>query len=203
MIQDQVVSNITLLQLLNYPTPHAFLQRIFSRLIALPSGMALPHALSEPPASIIYDKLLLGGATRYRLLVTSSGGGHRTAHAADGSFAYKTRRAGERKEISSPSNPIVPVWMQYGGPDRMYEAVYMGAAVIFEIGLLPRGKAHVAEHDLLTTLSSFEQQQHAQGMAAAASTTKADTMISQNRVMMNGMETSKHVCFYGRYYIIT
>jgi hypothetical protein len=162
VVQSQVVdvSNRTLLKLLDYPSSETFLQRIFARLIVLPSGMALAHALSEPPASIIYGKLLFGGVTRYRLLVSSSGGGHRNTGgdtkddgtSLSSSGLSKTRRAGERKEISSVTNPMVPVWMQYGGPDRMYEAVDMGAAAILEIGLLPRGKAHVAEHLLTASL---------------------------------------------------
>jgi hypothetical protein len=49
-----------------------FLARLRCRLIMLPFGAGLQNRLSELPASIIYDKLLCGGVTRYRLLVSSS-----------------------------------------------------------------------------------------------------------------------------------
>lgn len=106
-----------------------FMPRLGCRLILLPSGTPLSSALWEPPASIIYGKLLYGGVTRYRRLVNSNG--HR-----------EPRKAGERTDIKTgPLDNIVPAWIQYGGADRMYESVDMGPAAVLEVILLPRGQA--------------------------------------------------------------
>lgn len=45
-----------------------FLSRMGAKLILFPSGVALSHPLREPPASLVYGKLLFGGVTRYRRL---------------------------------------------------------------------------------------------------------------------------------------
>lgn len=108
-------------------TREKFLNRMGCRLLLFPSGASLKSPLTEPPASIIYGKLLFGGVTRYRLLVSTNG-------------QRATRRAGERTEVKASIRDHVPVWMQYGGPDRQYEAIDMGAAGILEVLLLPRGQ---------------------------------------------------------------
>lgn len=100
-----------------------FLRRIGCRLVLLPSGMDLDGPLVEPPASIIYGKLLYGGVGRLRLLTK------------------KQRRTGERIETKPTPADNAPVWMMYGGPSRMYEAVDMGSAAVLEVILLPRGKS--------------------------------------------------------------
>jgi len=109
-----------------------FLGRLGCRIITFPSGAALSSPLTEPPASIIYGKLLYGGVTRYRLL-----GSH---NSNSNSINKPPRKAGQRTEVQPTSNDKVDAWMQYGGPDRMYEAVDMGPAAVLEVLLLPRGK---------------------------------------------------------------
>lgn len=102
-----------------------FLNRMGCRLILLPSGASLNYPFSEPPASIIYGKLLYGGVTRYRLIESSNS-------------KRPARRAGERTESKTSAKDDVPVWMMYGGRDRNYDAVDMGPAAVFELYLLPR-----------------------------------------------------------------
>ena len=104
-----------------------FLSRLGCRLILLPSGASLQSPLREPPASIIYGKLLYGGVTRFRLLTSSQS-------------KRPPRKAGERTDVKSAANDNVPAWIQYGGTERMYEALDMGAAAVFEIFLLQRGQ---------------------------------------------------------------
>ncbi len=104
-----------------------FLARLGCRLLLLPSGTSLTRPLWEPPASIIYGKLLYGGVTRYRRLVTSNSN-------------RVTRKAGERTDIKPTSAENIPAWIQYGGAERMYESVDMGPAGLLEIILLPRGQ---------------------------------------------------------------
>ena len=105
-----------------------FLSRLGCRLILLPSGASLQSPLREPPASIIYGKLLYGGVTRLRLLSSSQS-------------KRPPRKAGERTDVKSAVNDNIPAWIQYGGTERMYEALDMGAAAVFEIFLLQRGQA--------------------------------------------------------------
>jgi hypothetical protein len=107
-----------------------FLNRLACRLLLLPSGASLPEPLTEPPASIIYGKLLYGGVSRYRLL------------GDENSNSRPRRRAGERTQVVGNNNndQMLPTWMMYGGPDRMYEAMDMGGASILELILLPRGQ---------------------------------------------------------------
>ena len=100
-------------------TREEFLSRIAFRLILLPSGETL-NRLNEPPASVVYGKLLFGGATRYRIV-------------AD-------RPTGSRTEVKATRQAQSPVWMMFGGADRCYDAVDMGAAAIIELILLPRSK---------------------------------------------------------------
>jgi hypothetical protein len=113
-----------------------FLSRIACRLILLPSGTSLDGVLTEPSASVVYGKLLYGGVTRYRILGRPHTGG-----------ASSVRRAGVRTEVKPTARDNVPVWMMYGGADRMYEAVDMGPAAILEIVLLPRTKQHLDRSD--------------------------------------------------------
>jgi hypothetical protein len=108
-------------------TRSEFLDRIGCRLILLPSGSALNEPLTEPPASLIYGKLLYGGAERYRRLASSNS-------------KRPPRKAGERTDVMASAHDNVPAWIQYGGAERMYEAVDMGSAGILEVVLLPRGK---------------------------------------------------------------
>jgi len=107
--------------------PKQFLSRLGCRLVVLPSGAPLDSALTEAPGSMIYGKLLFGGISRYRLL-TSTGG------------SRPPRRTGERTEVKPSAQDDTPVWIQYGGSDRMYEAVDMGPAAVLEVIIMPRGQ---------------------------------------------------------------
>jgi vesicle-fusing ATPase len=126
-IANTTISDASL-ELLLDTSRNKFLNRMGCRLLLFPSGSTLKSPLKEPPASIIYGKLLFGGVTRYRMLVLSS------------NSQRSSRRAGDRTEIKASVRDHVPVWMQYGGPDRQYEAVDMGAAAILELLLLPVGQ---------------------------------------------------------------
>lgn len=105
-----------------------FLFRLVARLILLPSGMPLSRPLLEPPASLIYGKLIYGGVTRYRRLISSN------------SVRKPPRKAGERTLIKSYATEDIPAWIQYGGAERMYEGVDIGSAAVLEVVLLPRGQ---------------------------------------------------------------
>eukprot|EP00980_Cylindrotheca_fusiformis_P001294 scaffold333_cov133-Cylindrotheca_fusiformis.AAC.20 len=115
-LQDSVSRYLTSEQLhMVEQTPDEFLARIACRIFVLPSGDVLDHNLRTAPGSMIYGKLLFGGVTRYRVIGNQ-------------------RKAGERTLISSPES-----WLQYGGPQRSYQAVDMGPCALMEIILLPKG----------------------------------------------------------------
>ena len=108
-------------------TRDLFLARLICRLVLLPSGAALTDPLTEPPASVIYGRILYGGVSRSRLLVSSNS-------------RSQPRRAGVRSVFKTTANEYPSTWMMYGGPSRLYEAADMGPAAVLEVGLLPRGK---------------------------------------------------------------
>lgn len=103
-----------------------FERRISCKLILLPSGSELRYALTEPTGSIVMGKLMYGGVSRYRLLSSS------TSQRAP-------RRVGENTSIKQSIHDIVPTWIQYGGSDRKYQALDMGASAVLEICLYPQG----------------------------------------------------------------
>lgn len=111
-----------------------FLSRMGARLILLPSGSSLSRPFKEPPASLIYGKLLYGGVTRFRMLAASNS-------------QRAPRRTGERTSVLASTTDNLPAWVQYGGADRLYEAVDMGSAAVLEITLLPRGRSLLIEED--------------------------------------------------------
>lgn len=98
-----------------------FLERISLRVMLLPSGSELPIPLRTPPGAMAYGKLLYGGVTRYRMI---------------GSASRSKRRAGERSMVHDAS---VASWLQYGGPERNYEAIDMGPCALVELILTPKG----------------------------------------------------------------
>ena len=102
-----------------------FLSRLGCRLILLPSGASLSEPLWESPASLIYGKLLYGGVTRYRRLISNNN-------------RRPPRKAGERTSVKVSPTDNTPAWIQYGGAERMYEAVDMGPAAVIEVMLLPK-----------------------------------------------------------------
>mmetsp|Transcript_29004 Transcript_29004/g.70045 ORF Transcript_29004/g.70045 Transcript_29004/m.70045 type:complete len:747 (+) Transcript_29004:111-2351(+) len=106
-------------------TREDFLSRVGCRMILFPSGSSLSAPLLEPPGSMIYGKLLYGGITRYRLLTSSNS-------------KRPPRKAGERTDIKTSPNDNIPAWTQYGGTERMYEAVDIGPAAILEFIILPK-----------------------------------------------------------------
>lgn len=109
-------------------TREEFLRRLGCRLLLLPSGAELKAPLVEPTGALNFGKLLYGGVTRYRLLSSSNS-------------ARPPRRAGESTATMSTANDRTPSWIVYGGSERMYEAVDMGAAAVLEVTLLPIGKS--------------------------------------------------------------
>ena len=128
---DDILLSDVNLQLIDQ-TKTQFLNRIICRLILLPSGTPLSEPLWEPPASLVYGKLLYGGVTRYRQIVSSSS-------SSSSSMTQRIRKAGERTEIKSSTKSTSTTWIQYGGTQRMYEGVDIGPACVLEVVLLPRG----------------------------------------------------------------
>lgn len=104
-----------------------FLSRMGAKLILLPSGSSLSRPLREHPSSLIYGKLLFGGVTRYRRLNSSNS-------------RRPPRRTGERTATKVSASDNIPAWIQYGGTDRIYEALDIGSAAVLEITLAPRGQ---------------------------------------------------------------
>jgi len=118
-----------------------FLNRLQCRLILLPSGQGLRGGLREPAGSLTFAKLLCGGATRYRILpssTSSSGSSNDATIPSTTKDSRPARRAGERTERKSSRGEHVPSWVQYGGTERRYDAVDMGPAMILEWTLLPK-----------------------------------------------------------------
>ena len=109
------------------------LDRVGLRLILLPSGSSLNAPIRTPAGAMAYGKMLFGGATRFRLL---SGGKFGTP-----------RRAGERTVIQSKGDDNEKSWLQYGGPERNYEAMDVGPAAILETIILPKGLMLASMHD--------------------------------------------------------
>ena len=99
-----------------------FLSRIACRLILLPSGCTLQSNIRTAPGAMVYGKQLYGGSTRFRVI-----GNHR-----------QTRKAGERTVVAARGKAI-EAWLQYGGPERNYEAVDMGPCAVMELTILPKG----------------------------------------------------------------
>jgi len=99
-----------------------FLDRFRVSLILLPSGKSLEHNIRNAPGSMCYGKLLYGGVNRYRLLP-----------------GKMKRRTGERTTLMTKENENVNAWLQYGGPDRNYDAIDMGPCAILEVIVVPQG----------------------------------------------------------------
>ena len=102
----------------------------------LNSGSELKNAIETPAGSLAYGKLLYGGVRRFRLL--------------PGGRSGIKRRASERTAIKTRASDNIPSWIQYGGPDRKYKSVDMGAAGNLEVYILPQGKT-------LTSITSDNQ----------------------------------------------
>jgi vesicle-fusing ATPase len=100
------------------------LSRIAFRVVLLPSGASLNNNLRAEAGSMIYGKVLYGGVTRYRLIGASG----------------RKRKAGERTAIASSGTPTRS-WLQYGGPERNYDAVDVGPCAFMELTILPKGSS--------------------------------------------------------------
>jgi vesicle-fusing ATPase len=111
-----------------------FLSRIGCRFILLPSGTSLKDNLRTAPGAMVYGKLCYGGVTRYRMLGTGGGIG------ANNNHIKIPRKAGERTTIvPNDAKSRVEGWLQYGGPERNYDAIDMGPCGLMEITILPKG----------------------------------------------------------------
>eukprot|EP00985_Skeletonema_marinoi_P007762 scaffold3453_cov230-Skeletonema_marinoi.AAC.14 len=108
-----------------------FLNRLECKIILLPSGQEMNGGLFEPAGSLIFGRLLYGGATRYRLLPSSTGNSNSTS-------MRPPRRAGERTERKTSASQQIPSWVQYGGTERRYDGIDMGPAMIIEWTLMPK-----------------------------------------------------------------
>jgi len=99
-----------------------FFGRISCKLILLPSGADLKYPMVETTGAILFGKLLYGGVTRFRLLGSSTS-------------TRAPRRVGEQTSIKSSLKDDVPTWVQFGGSERKYQAVDMGASAVLELSL--------------------------------------------------------------------
>ena len=108
-----------------------FLNRLKCKVVLLPSGQGMNGGLFEPAGSLVFGRLLYGGATRYRLLPSSTGNSNSTSMKAP-------RKAGERTERKTSAAQQIPSWVQYGGTERRYDGVDMGPVMILEWSLMPK-----------------------------------------------------------------
>jgi len=99
-----------------------FFGRISCKLILLPSGADLKYPMVETTGAILFGKLLYGVITRFRLLGSSTS-------------TRAPRRVGEQTSIKKSLKDDVPAWVQFGGSERKYQAVDMGASAVLELSL--------------------------------------------------------------------
>ena len=104
-----------------------FYKRLGCKLYLFPSGSELKSPLVESTGAIIFGKLLYGGVSRYRLLVSSTS-------------KRPPRRVGEQTAIKASRKDDIPCWIVFGGSDRKYVSIDMGSAAVLEITVLPKGK---------------------------------------------------------------
>lgn len=128
----------------------AFLNRIGMRLIYLPTKRTLSTPLQTAPGAMVYGALLSGGVTRFRLIGSSKNNNN------------NKRRAGERTVIvTSDVDPNKSYsWLQYGGPERNYEALDIGFRLLLEIILLPAGLSLPLLSDLYGMETAVREQSH-------------------------------------------
>lgn len=113
-------------------------------MILLPSGNSLNHPLQTPTGGMAFGKLLYGGVTRFRLL---SGGKRKTGERTvimtndndiNNSNESRNNRPGSDRKKNTHKE-YEECWVQYGGPQRKYEALDIGPSAVLEITLLPKG----------------------------------------------------------------
>ena len=112
------------------------------RIITLPSGSTLNQPIRTPPGAMAFGKLLWGGVKRFRILPGKS-----------------RRKTGEREAIKMKDSDNIESWLQYGGPERNYEAIDMGPCSVLEIFILPNGLKliHALEENELDELMTITQ----------------------------------------------
>jgi len=159
----------------------ALLQRIGGRIYFVPSGSELYGSLLESTGAIVFGKLLYGGMTRYRLLPTSMKSSNRPSN--DNSDTreariQKQKRVGEKTVVSYSGFDKTPVWIQYGGMERKYQALDMGPACVLEIFLFPLGKDMDSSTVTSTTLNQ-----------------KGETLETSNMVLQH-MKWNPHQMFH-------
>lgn len=118
-------------------TKKEWLDRLGCRLILMPSGSELKQPLRVPNGGLAFGKLLYGGAKRFRLLPTGKN--------------RPKRRTSEVVATKVKVDDSIPCWINYGGPDRKYEALDMGSCAVIEFIILPKGE---------TMPSLFTNQRH-------------------------------------------
>jgi hypothetical protein len=136
--------------------------RLGMRLLYLPSGGTFATKWRAPPGAMTYGLALHGGIKRFRRL--GGGGVSTTTGTSSGSSSSRRaavpRKAGERTIIvpnrgggggDSNRRPAVGSgdttadakidlsWLQYGGPERNYEALDIGPCLFMEVLLYPDG----------------------------------------------------------------
>ena len=114
-----------------------FLSRLGCRLILLPLGAELNESFTEPIGGIVYGKLLYGGVSRFHLLPSSitSDTSKPLRRAAQQTVISNHNTNNHHDDHQAPSS-----WIEYGGPQRKYQAIDMGPAALLEVTLLPYGK---------------------------------------------------------------
>lgn len=111
------------------------LSRMTAKLVILPSGTELSQPLTEPSGSLIYGKVLFGSVTARDIATKATRKQDKRRRA--------TGKAQEQQRITTTSTGTVeelnppPCWIQYGGPNRRYEAIDRGSAAVLEITLIP------------------------------------------------------------------
>jgi vesicle-fusing ATPase len=178
-------------------THDEFLSRLACRLILLPSGSSLTTNLQTAPGGIVYGKLLYGGVTRYRVIGGAGG---------------KGRRVGERTMIAQ-SGQACESWLQYGGPERNYDAMDMGPCALMEFTILPKGLESplVYEEKGLTEMTIAQvqcnpdllfhlpeeadnnikaNQTTIQSTSTTESTMETDSLLASEMDYIEGLETS-------------
>jgi len=151
-----------------------FLNRLGCRLYLFPSGSSLSSTINtEPSGAMIYGKLLFGGIKRYRVLRSST------------NSAAPPRKVGEKVALKQTMQENIDCWIQFGGAERMYEAVDMGPAAVLELTLLPQGKVMPS---ILDVVNGKQQQKTGGGESVAVvvdDTARRKKDMALNRLWWN------------------
>jgi len=166
----QKQSNTTISKMWN----HSIFQRLGCKMYILPSGTTLQDSFIEPTGSILFGKLLYGGVTRYRILPMST----------SSKKSSSVRRAGEQTVIKSSFYEQTPVWIQYGGMERKYQALDIGSAAIIEVFVLPLGK-DMTSHTSFVNTPSGGIPSHTRGLSLTRSIVVDNIPWNPNQIFFN------------------